>query len=291
MARGVIKVALVTCKRLPEPDPDEALLASALERAGVRATLLAWDDPDAPWGEQDAAILRSTWNYYEAVERFVGWAEDAAKATRLFNPTSIVRQNARKTYLRDLEARGIDVAPTEFVARGEPRDLAELARARGWEAVVIKPVVSAGSFRTARFDAPPGADAQAFLDALVADRDAMVQRWLPSVETHGERSIVWIDGEVTHAVRKSPRFAGGVEQVSDEVPVAPEERALAERALAPFAKDLLYARVDMVRDEDGVLRVMELEMIEPSLFFSRCARENDALDRFVAGVVRRARGV
>jgi hypothetical protein len=287
----VLAIAVATCKELPEPDPDQALLASALERAGARATLLAWDDPDARWSEHDAAILRSTWNYYESVDRFLGWAEETARATRLFNPASVVRQNVHKAYLRELDARGVDVAPTEHVARGESRDVAELARARGWGAIVIKPAVSAGSFRTARFDAAARAEAQAFLDALVADRDAMVQRWLPSVETYGERSLVWIDGEVTHAVRKSPRFAGGVEQVSGEVPVAPDERALAERAVAPFAKDLLYARVDMVRDEDGVLRVMELEMIEPSLFFGQCARGNDALDRFVAAVVRRARGV
>ncbi|MCI0573101.1 MAG: hypothetical protein L0Y66_20340, partial [Myxococcaceae bacterium] len=90
--------------------------------------------------------------------------------------------------------------------------------------------------------------------------------------------------EVTHAIRKTPRFADGVEQVSGEVAIAGDERAFAERVLAPYAAELLYARVDMVRDEDGALRLMELELVEPSLFFRQCPR---ALDRFVGAIRRR----
>jgi glutathione synthase/RimK-type ligase-like ATP-grasp enzyme len=111
---------------------------------------------------------------------------------------------------------------------------------------------------------------------------------MPAVNTHGERSLVWIDGEITHAIRKSPRFAGGVERVSDgEVPITPEERAFAEKAIAAApATDLLYGRVDIIRDDDGVLRVMELELVEPSLFFKQCPR---ALDRFVESAMKAVR--
>jgi len=102
-----------------------------------------------------------------------------------------------------------------------------------------------------------------------------------------ERSLVWIDGELTHAIRKSPRFAGGSESVSDEQPIAPDERALAERVLAPLSGELLYARVDVVRDDDagGAPRLMELELIEPSLFLRQCPR---ALDRLASAIVRHA---
>lgn len=103
---------------------------------------------------------------------------------------------------------------------------------------------------------------------------------------YGERSLVWIDGLITHAIRKSPRFSGGTEQVSGDVLIAGDERASAERAIAHWSADLLYARIDMVRDADGSLRVMELEFIEPSLFFHQSAA---GLDRFVAAVARRAR--
>jgi hypothetical protein len=108
---------------------------------------------------------------------------------------------------------------------------------------------------------------------------------MPSVESTGERSVVWIDGEITHAIRKTLRLAGGVESVSDAVPIADDERAFALRAMAAVrSDDLLYGRVDMIRDEAGDLHVMELELVEPSLFFRQ---HRPALDRFVAAIQRR----
>jgi glutathione synthase/RimK-type ligase-like ATP-grasp enzyme len=282
-----MRIAIASCKQLPEPDHDEALLLAALREAGVDAAVLAWDDDAAPFAGHDVVVLRSTWNYYERVDDFVAWAERTGAATKVLNAPSIVAWNAKKTYLAELERRGVPTVPTEFVMRGAStrRSVSELLAERGWDEVVIKPVVSAGSFRTERFARASAQSAQAFLDALVRDRDAMVQRWMPSVETYGERSLVWIDGAITHAIRKSPRFAGGVEQVSGEIAIADDERAFAERAVAPFASELLYARIDMVRDADGTLRVMELELIEPSLFFQHYPR---ALQRFVKALVRRA---
>jgi hypothetical protein len=281
-----MRVAIATCQRIPEPDLDEPLLLAELAGAGIEGRVLAWDDDAAPFAEHDVVVLRSTWNYYRRVDDFVAWVAKTGKTTPVLNPPSVVAWNAKKTYLSELEQRGIDIVPTEFVREHTARSVRELLDARGWDEVVIKPVVSAGSFRTERFSRASVPAAQSFLDALVTDRDAMVQRWMPSVETYGERSLVWIDGVVTHAIRKTPRFAGGSEQVSGEVAVADDERAFAERALAPFADELLYARVDMVRDGDGTLRIMELELIEPSLFF---LQSKPALQRFVSALARRAR--
>jgi glutathione synthase/RimK-type ligase-like ATP-grasp enzyme len=280
-----MRVVLASCKVLPEPDPDEALLVEALRAAGVDAEVLAWDDDDAPFARADLVVLRSTWNYYADVGAFLAWVERTAGATRLLNPAGIVAANVRKTYLRDLAARGVDVVPTEFVRAGERCDVARLMDDRGMSRVVVKPVVSAGSFRTESFTRERARAAQTFLDDLVRDRDAMVQRWMPAVETYGERSLVWIDGRITHAVRKSPRFAGGVEQVSGAMPIEDRERAFAEEVLAPWADSLLYGRVDIIRDEDDVLRVMEVELVEPSLFLTQSPA---ALDRFVRAIVRRA---
>lgn len=279
-----MRVALATCLRPPEPDLDEPLVLAALREAGIDARVLAWDDASAPFEEQDLVVLRSTWNYYQRVDDFVAWVGRTALITRVLNPPDVVAWNAKKTYLADLEARGVDVVPTEFVGRGATRDVGALLRERGWDDVVIKPVVSAGSFRTERFSRDALGAAQAFLDDLVTERDAMVQRWMPAVDTYGERSIVWIDGVITHAIRKTPRFAGGPERVSSEVAVADDERAFATRALGPLSSSLLYARVDMIRDGEGTLRVMELELIEPSLFFLQAPK---ALGDFVAAVRRR----
>jgi len=284
-----MRVALASCLRLPEPDPDEELLLSALRTAKVDARVLAWDDDAAPFAESDLVVVRSTWNYYERVSDFVAWAEAVGRRTRLLNPPGIIAWNTRKTYLRELEQRGVAVVPTEFVGVGDARSLRDVCAARGWSDVVIKPVVSAGSFRTARFGASELDRGERFLTELSADREAMVQPWIASVDRYGERSLVWIDGAVTHAIRKSPRFAGGSEQVSEEVPIADDERAFAERALAPFASELLYARVDVVRDDDPArggeaLRIMELELVEPSLFLRQAPR---ALDRLALAIAAR----
>ena len=280
-----MKVALATCTQLPSPDADQALLVDALEHAGARVRLLAWDEPTTAPDADEVVVIRSTWNYFEDVDGFLAWVERTAKTTRLFNPASIVRHNARKTYLRDLSRRGIDVVPTEYAMKGDARSIADVARERGWDAIVIKPVVSAGSFSTQRFAATEAGAAQRFLDELTRERDAMIQPWMPSVDTYGERSLVWIDGELTHAIRKSPRFSGSAEAVSAAMPIAPDERAFAEQVVRPIATDLLYARVDVVRDESGVLRLMELELIEPSLYLAQCPA---ALARLTNAIVRRA---
>ena len=156
-------------------------------------------------------------------------------------------------------------------------------RERGWDRVVIKPIVSAGSFATRRFGRDEAKAAQTFVDE--AGRAMMIQRWAPAVETSGERAVVWIDGEVSHAVRKSPRFDDGHEAVTT-VPVADDERAFAEKVVEPIAGELLYARVDMIRDDDQgktELRLMELELVEPSLFLKQ---HPPALERFANAILR-----
>jgi len=291
-----MKIALATCMTLPEPDVDQALLVAALESRGAVVRHLPWDDTNESIREDELVVIRSTWNYYKDVDAFLEWVDRTGRVTRILNPPSVIRSNARKTYLGDLERRGIDIVPTEFVARNEARRVEEIVTTRGWDTIVIKPVVSAASFSTQRFETARLDEAQRFLDDLTRDRDVMVQRWMPAVDGYGERSLVWIDGELTHAIRKSPRFTGGVEVVSEQVPISDAERAFAERTLAPLAKELLYARVDVVPDESGppagdgagpTLRLMELELIEPSLFLKQSSR---ALDRLAAAILREASG-
>ncbi len=291
-----MKIALATCMKLAEPDVDEVLLVAALEARGAAVRLLPWDDTNESAHEDELVVIRSTWNYYTDVDAFLEWVDRTGRVTRILNPPSVIHSNARKTYLRDLERRGIDIVPTEFVRRNEVRRVEEIVTAREWDTIVVKPVVSAASFSTQRFESARLDDAQRFLDDLTRERDVMVQRWMPAIDSYGERSLVWIDGELTHAIRKSPRFVGGVEVVSEEVPIADAERAFAENVLAPLAKELLYARVDVVPDESDspagdnagqTPRLMELELIEPSLFLKQSTH---ALDRLTTAILREASG-
>jgi len=280
-----LRVGLVTCNKLPEPDPDEQPLLAALKGAGVDPHLIAWDDSRASPAELDCCILRSSWNYYEDPAAFLSWIERADRSTRLFNPASVIRWNLHKSYLRDLDSEGIPIVPTAWVTRGESASLARLIDHNGWKKVVIKPAVSASSYRTHCFSRDELTQGQEFLDGLSAERDLMVQQYLPSVEQLGERALVWIDGSFTHAVTKSPRFADGDEHVSEATHLSAEEREFGERAISAVHRTLLYARVDVIRDDAGMLRLSELELIEPSLFLAQAPH---ALDRFVRAILNSA---
>ena len=279
-------VRIATCLQLPEVDVDAAPLAAAFARHGIKAELLAWDDPSVDWDLAIPTVLRSTWNYVHHLDEFLTWCDRVHRAGALWNSPAVVRMNVHKGYLLELAARGVATAPTLLVRAGETFDVVAASADRQWSRIVIKPAVGAGSFATKAFSTlDAGADAQAHLQALVANgRDALVQPYLASVDDYGERSMVFIDGEVSHAIRKAPRFDGEHESITGPFPIADDERAVAHAALGPWKSSILYGRVDLARDEHGQPRVMELEMIEPSLFFARHA---PAVDRFVDGVRRR----
>ena len=150
-------------------------------------------------------------------------------------------------------------------------------------AVVIKPTVSAGSFSTEKFS-ETNAEAIRFATAVSQTRDVMVQGYFDGVEKYGDRSLVWIAGEFTHSVRKSPRFGTDDESVSDAIPLTKEQLEFGSQVLdnLPFPKtQLLYARVDVIPDADDYPTLAELELIEPSLFLKQSP---GALKRLVEAI-------
>jgi O-ureido-D-serine cyclo-ligase len=277
----VIALRVATCVQLPEPDPDEAPLAEALAAAGFAATLVGWDDPAADWDAPIPTILRSTWNYPSDIDAFGAWLDRAHAAAPVINPPDIVRANLRKRYLLGLAARGVPVVPTTLVERGQTLPASALPALA--PRVVIKPEVGAGSVGTQRFAADDPA-ALAHLASLTSRGAALVQPYLTSVDGYGERSLVWIDGAFSHAMRKTPRFVGDAEKMDGPFPIADDERAVAHAALAPIADRILYGRVDLARDAAGAPMVMELELIEPSLWF---AHQPGSALRYVTALRRR----
>lgn len=278
-----MRIGLVTCVKLPDPDPDQPLLLDALRLGGHEPAMLPWDHPAADPRAFDLCILRSCWNYHERPQEFLDWIDRANLVTRLYNRADVIHWNIDKRYLKELQKAGVAIVPTEWVSKGLPISLTETMKRNAWMEVVIKPCISAGSANTKRFHLSKVDKAQKFLNQLAADRHVMVQPYLPSVEEEGEKAVISIAGQLTHAVRKSPRFAGGDESVSEAVPVTPEEASFAKRALACVKgrEDLLYARIDIMRDHQGKLCVSELELIEPSLFFKQWT---GALSLFVESI-------
>src|SRR5512145_2391566 len=145
-------LALVTCTNPPQEDFDVPPLLAALQARGHRGALVAWDDPAVEWSHYDAALLRSAWDYFHRLEDFLGWAARVASSIPLWNSIDWVRWNTHKFYLRELAGMAIPIVPTEFVPARAHLDLAAVLAARGWDAAVIKPAVSADAFATLRVE-------------------------------------------------------------------------------------------------------------------------------------------
>jgi O-ureido-D-serine cyclo-ligase len=287
--RPILRIA--TTRPLPEPDPDEPLLLAALHARGIDARMVSWRDSDEPWEQAVATVVRSTWDYPQAPSAYFAWIERLAASGCVRNPPEILRANLHKKYLLELQKRGVAVIDTVMIDRQNPIAITQLFADRGWSKVVIKPAVSAASWMTLSFTRDQHEQAQEYLTTMTVqlDRDALIQPYMPEVSEHGERSLVWIDGEFTHSVRKNSRMAKQDEEVSP-AEFDSEQLAVAQFALGEFADgaDILYARVDLLRDHRGQHRVMELELCEPSLFLQQSPtalnRFADALARFATDI-------
>lgn len=288
-------LTLVTSTALPEPDHDEQPLLDALAAAGVQARMAAWDDPGVDWSVAPLTVIRSTWDYARDREGFVRWAQRvAAESTVLRNPLSVIGPNTHKSYLAGLERAELPVVPTRWFARGGRPAHVDALRALPWRRVVAKPAVGGGSSGVRAFDLDVDEEveaAAAHVQALQARDEVLVQPMLQSIVEHGERDVVWISGECTHVVTKLSRLEGEEERAAHVSAPSEAERALVARVLrtipAFHQQELLYARVDLAEDELGTLRIVEVELVEPSLFV---AMHQPALDRFVR-VLAHAAGV
>ncbi len=283
-------IAIASCAQLPDGDADDQLLVAALARRGLTSTVVAWTDPDVDWHRFDATVIRSTWDYTVRREEFLAWA---VSVPRLHNPLAVLRGNSDKRYLAELAEAGVPIVPTEFFEPGQRPRLPS-----GTE-FVVKPSVGAGSIGAGRFAADahgPAAEHAALLHNF--GLTVMVQPYLAGVDAAGETALIFLDGEYSHAIRKSALLAPGsshppdaeelflTETITARQPSA-AERALAERVHAELARAcpdrLLYARIDLLPSPDGP-RLLEAELIEPSLFLGHA---DGAADRLAAAIAAR----
>lgn len=264
------KVGLVTCLEIPEPDPDEEIQLQSVRDAGADAQLIAWDDSTVDWSSFDVIVLRSCWDYPWREQEFRNWLQIADRATRVVNPVEVISWNLHKGYLLDLQQAGVPVVPTRLLEAGSGEEsLEKILVEQGWDRYVIKPAISAGSWLTALFQEGDLLAAKRFVAEQVQHRDFLVQPYIESVESAGERANVYLDGNFSHCVIKSPRFTGDDEQVGEAQEVLPEDILVGEQALRCSPGPVLYGRVDTVRDVDGKSMVAELELIEPTLFLQQ----------------------
>ncbi|MEX2561886.1 MAG: hypothetical protein WD358_01395 [Nitriliruptoraceae bacterium] len=284
----VAVIALVTCEEPPvgialdDVARVDAPLASALRDRGVTVAAPSWRATDVDWDACDMAVVRTVWDYIDARDEFVAWADEVGQITDLWNRPEVLRWNTHKSYLLELEDRGAPVIPTAWTAQGDRIDLWRLMTTRGWGEVVIKPAVASGSLRLLRAGGGDVTMAQRHLDQLLVTDDVMIQPYLPAIATRGEVSVVVIDGIVSHVVRKRAAAGdfrvqseyGGVYEPLDD---ADEASRLAEWIVEATGHPLLVARVDLVEDATGQLQLIELEATEPDLFLNLVPAAADLL--------------
>jgi O-ureido-D-serine cyclo-ligase len=290
-------IALITAAAARDLDDDLPPLIAALQDAGIDASAVDWYDGAVDWSRFDLALLRSTWDYTERPAEFLAWIDRAAKSTRIANPPAVVRWNSDKHYLADLEHAGIPIVSSTFVEPAEdPRTALSRFVERCGREFVVKPAVGAGS-RDAMRHACDEVDAavEHARRLLDANRSVLLQPYLDRVDVSGETALIFFDGVFSHAIRKGPLLRRGegptralfaTEHITPREPDA-AEIDVATRTLAaiPFAKPLLYARVDLIRDDAGAPVVLELELTEPSLFFTHAS---GSAQRFAQAIISRA---
>jgi len=272
---------------------DDELAVLPLADLGWEVFTVSWRQAETPWSAFDAVVIRSTWDYWHDVPAFLDTLAAVDRQTRLANSLELVRWNLRKTYLRELEARGVATVPTIWLETGFavanlPRCVEELAARQ----LVVKPIVGANGEDAFRVDTAATDTELQRLEETFHGRGCMVQPFRARVLGEGEYSLFYFAGDFSHAILKTPRageFRSQEERGARITPIVPDARLAdaGRRAVDALPERALYARVDLVRNDAEEFEVMELELIEPSLYLrtqvdapDRLAR---AIDRWFSG--------
>lgn len=281
------RLAWVTAREARGRDEDEPSALAALARTGVEVEVVDWDDADVDWAGFDRVVLRSAWDYPQRLSAFQEWLDRVAAVSELVNPPAMVRWSMDKAYLAELEEAAVPITPTVFVPPGTAPSFPD-------GGFVVKPAVGAGSVDAASYDADQHDLAVAHVERLhAAGSVVLIQPLLASVATDGEWPLVFLGGTYSHAASKRVALpqAGAVDDLFAEETNAPHDASPEQVAVAQAAVDVVvarfgtpaYARIDLVRADDGGHVVLEVELVEPSLFLPYA--DPGAADRLAAVLV------
>ncbi len=288
------RLAIATSADYPAIQPDDAHLATSLERLGVQPIVCVWNDPDVDWSTFDAVLIRTIWDYFKHHAAFLGWLDRLDRlGVPTINDSALLRWNSDKRYLLELARFGVAIIPTRLVSAAELPDM--LATMPGQQ-VVIKPSISGSAWHTLRGTVGDAGFAEAVVQ-LPREFTYLVQPFVPEIVSDGEWSLLYFAGEFSHAVIKRP--AAGDYRVQGEFggsaePIQPDADTLAaaDRALAAVAAlghgEHAYVRVDGVISA-GRFLIMELELIEPFLHLAVRPAAAERLAEDVAARIARVR--
>lgn len=253
---------------------EDRILTQALEQKGLKVTRTNWDNPVFNWAETGYVILRTPWDYFSRYDEFAPWLEKAARLTRFINPVDIINWNIDKHYMLELQDAGINIPPTIFIEPGDQRTLAEITGELKWDEFILKPAISGGAWHTYRISKDEILQHEQIYKELIQERSMLIQEYQKSITTHGEVSYMVIGGKYTHAILKRGKGSdfriqesfGGT--IQDYIP-SKEEIDFAQNVVKNSKPGILYARVDVMWDNNNILTLGELEVFEPALWLRR----------------------
>lgn len=285
------RCAFITMDNMDGYVCDDDLAIPAMAKLGWQVDKISWWDTDTDWTRYDIVVIRSPWDYPSDAPRFLENMERiTAAGTPLVNPLALVRWNLHKSYLQQLAGRGVNTVPTRWLDRPTREDIVELFTAYASDTLVIKPAVGANA-EHAHVLRPGELDAVwPTIEPVFAERQAMVQPFRAAISTEGEYSLIFIGGKLSHTINKLPKAGDfrSQEEHGADITLAQPEPLLVQRATeAVQALDWppLYGRADMIRNPDGDFEVMELELVEPSLYLRM---DPGAPERLARAIVERA---
>ena len=262
---------------------EDNLLKLALEKKGLQVCKKDWADKSFDWSSTKYAIFRTTWDYFEKFDQFFKWIEKTKHKTIFINNCEIIHWNIDKHYLQDLSLNGINIAPTLFIEKGRNIRLKELFEKTKWEEAVIKPAISGAARHTYRINKKTCLEYEDIFQKIIKEECMLFQEFLNNIILKGEISLIMIGGEYTHAVIKNAKQGdfrvqddhGGTVEIYN---ATKKEILFAEECLKATPFTPMYARVDIVYDNDKNPSLSELELIEPELWF----RNNPKAAKFLA---------
>jgi glutathione synthase/RimK-type ligase-like ATP-grasp enzyme len=281
-----MKIALLTCVRLPELTPADQLLIPELAKHNIQAQAVIWDDSTIIWTDFDYLIFRNTWDYYEKESPFNLWLTTIQKlGIKTLNSLDIIEQNKHKFYLKALEKQGIPIIPTVFIEKTNFLNLAEIIPS-AWKKAVIKPAFSAGSYLTEVFELSDTDKINSQYQPIAVEKELLLQEFKPEIETHGETSFIFFNKKFSHAINKKPaagdfriqvQFGGKYTSITPNSDLIQQAQTIVDT----FPNNLLYARVDGIIINNKI-QLMEVECIEPDLYFNY---SEGSLHRFVNAIL------
>jgi predicted transcriptional regulator len=267
------KVALLSTDNLENFFTYDKLLIEPMKNIGWIAEEVSWRNENVNWNGFDAVIVRSTWDYQNDFKRFLDVLEKIDKASHLENNFDLMQWNMNKSYLFDLEKKGVQIVETIWEKNFNTETAHHYFDRIKSNEIIIKPNISANADNTFRLTREKLNEKLHELEKIFADRDFMVQPFMQNIVEEGEYSLFFFNGEFSHCVLKKPKekdFRVQEEHGGKFKSVVPTEmqKAIGKNIIDKLLVIPLYGRTDLVRTDDNDFALMELELIEPSLYFN-----------------------